>query len=336
MANTASKATAIHELRLRNIYVLPTLAGIMLGVSMFILLIASINFRLNLGYALTFLIGGSAFASIFTAYRTLKGTKLSTGYIPSVFTGQNLVFNIILENPDPRIRYGIGVCIPKHQLRYHKNQWVWCDILPQESTIISLSVPTKQRGWQQIPKLMIQTSFPMGVFRAWSIWQPLATILIYPKIESDPPALPINSAIPDEQAHNKKHQALSYRTQNSEYDSIRPYRAGDPIKQIYWKKVQSDGRLLSKEGASQQSQDLWLTLESTGLSNLEQQLSRLTAWVLLAHQQNTPYGLQLGATKRIYPSLGREHQIKCLETLATYLLPDYSSYQTQSSKESVK
>lgn len=328
MAKAPHKATAIHELRLRNIYVLPTVAGLMLALSMFILLIASINFRLNLGYALTFLIGGSAFASIFTAYRTLKGTRLSIGYVHSVFAGQNLIFNTILENPDPRIRYGIGICLPQHRLRYQKNQWSWCDILPQESTTVSLSIPTTQRGWQQIPKLAIQTSFPMGVFRAWSTWQPLATILIYPAIEADPPPLPINNTVPDE--HIRDNKVLSRQTQNSDYDSIRPYRAGDPLKQIYWKKIQPDGSLFSKEGDTQQSHDLWLTLESTGLSNLEQQLSRLTAWILLAQQQNTPYGLQLGVAQRIYPSLGPEHQIKCLEALATYLVPEHDSYQTPS------
>ncbi|MBP8225485.1 MAG: DUF58 domain-containing protein, partial [Acidovorax sp.] len=38
----------------RNVYILPTGAGWMLALTLVVLLIASINFQLNLGYLLTF------------------------------------------------------------------------------------------------------------------------------------------------------------------------------------------------------------------------------------------------------------------------------------------
>ena len=43
----------------RNVYILPTKAGWMMVVTLLVLLVASINYQLNLGYLLTFLIGGS-------------------------------------------------------------------------------------------------------------------------------------------------------------------------------------------------------------------------------------------------------------------------------------
>ena len=44
----------------RNVYILPTGAGWMLALTLLVLLLASINFQLNLGYLLTFLLAGSA------------------------------------------------------------------------------------------------------------------------------------------------------------------------------------------------------------------------------------------------------------------------------------
>ena len=43
----------------RNVYILPTRPGFMLGATLLVLLVASINYQLNLGYLLTFLLAGS-------------------------------------------------------------------------------------------------------------------------------------------------------------------------------------------------------------------------------------------------------------------------------------
>ena len=48
-----------HELTQRNVYILPTRAGFMFALTLLTLLLASINYQLNLGYVLTFLLAGS-------------------------------------------------------------------------------------------------------------------------------------------------------------------------------------------------------------------------------------------------------------------------------------
>ena len=47
----------------RNVYILPTRAGFMFAITLITLLLASINYQLNLGYVLTFLLAGSAVVS---------------------------------------------------------------------------------------------------------------------------------------------------------------------------------------------------------------------------------------------------------------------------------
>ena len=44
----------------RNIYILPTRPGWMLAITLLVMLVGSINYQLNLGYMLTFLIAGAA------------------------------------------------------------------------------------------------------------------------------------------------------------------------------------------------------------------------------------------------------------------------------------
>ena len=47
-----------------NVYILPTRAGWMFGLTLLVLLLASINYQLNLGYVLTFLLAGSGVVSM--------------------------------------------------------------------------------------------------------------------------------------------------------------------------------------------------------------------------------------------------------------------------------
>ena len=54
---TAADAVLLTQ---RNVYILPTRAGLMLALTLGVLLIASINYQLNLGYLFTFLLAGCA------------------------------------------------------------------------------------------------------------------------------------------------------------------------------------------------------------------------------------------------------------------------------------
>ena len=47
-------------LRQSNLYNVPTKAGLAFAMTLLLMLIASINYQLNLGYLLTFLLAGSA------------------------------------------------------------------------------------------------------------------------------------------------------------------------------------------------------------------------------------------------------------------------------------
>ena len=61
----------------RNVYILPTRPGFMLGLTLLLLLVASINYQLNLGYLLTFLLAGSAVVGMHVCHATLRGLTLN-------------------------------------------------------------------------------------------------------------------------------------------------------------------------------------------------------------------------------------------------------------------
>jgi uncharacterized protein (DUF58 family) len=159
-----------------------------------------------------------------------------------------------------------------------------------------------------VPTLSAETRFPLGTFRVWTVWRPAAQVLVYPQPEAFPPPLPAGQP----RAEGAPGTQLS---NSAEYDGVRAYRRGDPLKLIVWKKFAKAEQLVSRDAQQVQHTELWLDREHSGTGDPEQQLSRLCAWVLQAEKQGLDYGLRLGGVQ-IAPACGEAHKRRCLEALA--------------------
>jgi uncharacterized protein (DUF58 family) len=110
-------------------------------------------------------------------------------------------------------------------------------------------------------------------------------------------------------------------TSAGEFDGVRAYRRGDPLKLVVWKqaaKAQARGSsdLVSRDTQQAQRYELWLDFAQTGTLDAEHKLSRLCAWVLQAEKDGVDYGLRLTGLE-IKPSQGEGHKRQCLEAMAT-------------------
>jgi hypothetical protein len=61
------------QLGQRNIYILPTRAGFTFAGTLLVMLLAAINYQLNLGYALTFLLAGAGWCRCTSRTATCAG-----------------------------------------------------------------------------------------------------------------------------------------------------------------------------------------------------------------------------------------------------------------------
>ena len=301
-----------HMLGHHNIYVAPSAAGYVLTVTLLILLVASINFQLNLGYALTFLITGSSIASLWMAHRNLRGIELRLGTIQPVFQGEPATVPVVLHSMrSPRTHHAVSLAMYR---TLDPLAWVHTDIQPTQATTIELCCVIHRRGWHVVPRIAIESRFPLGVFRLWSYWQPDGRVLVYPAPEANFP--PIRRG--DVEGCTHTHLANAHGT---EPDGVRSYQRGDALRSIVWKKAASalvtgSGDLVVRNNSATQSHTLWLDAHATGLSDTEAQIARLTAWVLHAHDQQWQWGLKLPSGHRINPARGSQHLQHCLAALA--------------------
>jgi uncharacterized protein (DUF58 family) len=140
------------------------------------------------------------------------------------------------------------------------------------------------------------------------VWRPAAKVLAYPAPESHPPPLP-----PGEPRAGSA--AIAATQDTGEFDGVRAYRRGDPMKLVVWKKLAKADELVSRDTQQAQRRELWLDFAQTGHLDTEARLSRLCAWVLAADRLGVDYGLRLPG-REIRPSSGEAHRRGCLEALA--------------------
>ena len=296
----------------RNVYILPTRAGWMLAFTLLLLLVGSINYQLNLGYLLTFLLTGCAVVGMHVCHANLRGLTLHLVPPLPVHAGQAVALEVRLSNDRKKPRHGIGLGVQKDH-RLTEAQLAWADVPAQGSELLHVAWAPTRRGIHTLPALTAVTLFPLGTFRVWTVWRPHAKVLVYPAIEASPPPLPAGDPQPG-------HAGTTRAQSSGEFDGVRAYRRGDPQKTVVWKRAAQSfaaGRddLVSRDTLSAQRQQLWLDHAQCGAHDLETRLSRLAAWVLIAERLELDYGLRL-PQQAIPPGQGTSHKTRCLEAMA--------------------
>ena len=291
----------------RNVYILPTGAGWMLALTLLVLLVASINFQLNLGYLLTFLLAGSAVAGMHFCHATLRGLSLHLKPPEPHFLGQGAVLQVQLasERRTPRVSIALAV--------YGSGHWAWTDVPAQGIAHVEVAFTPARRGLHRVPTLTAETRYPLGTFRVWTMWRPAAEVLVYPAPEPGAPPLP-----PGEPRAGGTGSAPTHGT--GDFEGVRAYRRGDPLQLVVWKKAaqalaSGSDALVSRDAQQSQRHELWLDTAHTDLADPEARLSRLTAWVLQADRLGLNYGLRLPG-REIAQDSGPAHRRNCLEALA--------------------
>lgn len=289
----------------RNVYILPTRPGFMLGLTLLALLVGSINYQLNLGYLLTFLLAGCGLVGMHVCHATLRGLSLTLQPPAPQFAGASAPLTVVLSNTRRSTRYGIGLAVLDAT---HEDRWTWTDVPAQGTSTVQVAFRPQRRGLHRVPPLTAETRFPLGTFRVWTVWRPAAQVLVYPAPELQPPPLP-----PGEP---RAGGATVLRVPTTgEFEGVRAYRRGDPLKTIVWKKVAKSDQLVSRDTMQAQRLELWLDWQQCGPADPEARIARLAAWVLQADRLGQEYGLKLPG-ERIAPASGEAHKRRCLEALA--------------------
>jgi uncharacterized protein (DUF58 family) len=152
------------------------------------MLLASINYQLNLGYVLTFLLAGAGFVSMHLTHNTLRGLTLHLKPPQPGFAGQPLMLEVVLTSP-ARLQHGVAVGFSDEPASARAHD-VFVDVPAGGQASAHLALVPPHRGLHDVPTLRAETYYPFGLFRAWTVWRPAAQVLAWPAPEQPVAPLP--------------------------------------------------------------------------------------------------------------------------------------------------
>ncbi len=278
----------------RQVFILPTRSGVVLGLCLLVMLLGALNYNNNLALAFTFLLISLFMRSAAYTNRHLEHCRLLELEALPVHAGQTLVARLWWRQDDPEFPPTVEA------------DGIQCQSRSDHAT---LRLTAHRRGWLELPMLKLTSRYPFGLFQAWTWWRHQGKLLIWPRVEKTPPPLP---------SHCMDQSPDGRQLPQGDLTELSPWQAGEPLSRVAWKILARHGQMLSRhpEPAGEKSGPIVLRLADTGLNDRESAISRLTAWILEAERRSIPYGLDLGSGEILAPALGERHLYQCLERLA--------------------
>jgi len=286
----------------RRIFIFPSRAGLFFGCSLLVMLVAAINFENNLSYALTFLLATLFIVATLHTYANLSGLTIRGMRAQSAFPGQQSEFLLMIERSKQREHYGLF-------LKWPTSSEAVVNLVGQDSVTVQLHMAVDKRGWFHPGRLLLESTYPLGLLRCWT-WIDLdLQALVYPRplVSVDLPGLATDT--PD--------GAVALIAGNDDFYGFRDYRRGDSLRQVYWKGLAKAQGVQTKQYTAYADRSIWLDWELFPGVGMEQRLSYLCYWVLQFDSRREEYGLRLPGCV-IAPGLGEKHRDQVLKELALF------------------
>ncbi|ASP39668.1 DUF58 domain-containing protein [Bacterioplanes sanyensis] len=289
----------------RSIFIFPSVIGWLFAALLLVMLLTAINYQNSLIYGLVFWLFSMGITAMHFSFGNLSGLTLTAGHALPVFAGETIELPVRLTSDKAKAHQSL-------LLRYPDGPEVVADVnADADDTVATLSIVTQRRGHLDAGRFLLESRYPLGLFRVWSWIRLRYPVVVYPQ--------PV--WIPFRFAQGSEGEWLEGATSDSsgeqDFHGLRSYQAGDSMRQIAWKQYARGRGLVSKDFDSDDGASCWFDWEALAPLPIEERLSHLTAWVLKAHQNGWQYGLRLpGHTLPQHHS--ELHLEACLQTLALF------------------
>jgi len=286
----------------KRIFIFPSRAGLFFGLTLLVMLMAAINFQNNMSYALTFLLATLFIIATLHTFANLSGLTIRALRAEPAFPGQVTEFDVLVEKGKQRDHFAL-------HLKWPESTDALLNLIEEDRVKVQLHTAVGQRGWYSPGRLLLESTYPLGLLRCWT-WIDLDLYaLVYPQ--------PLSSADLPGLATDKPDGASMAVAGSDDFYGFRDYRRGDSLRQIHWKGLAKGQSVQSKQYAAYADRSVWLDWEMFPGLGIEQRLSHLCHWALAFDARNEEYGLRIPGIV-IEPGTGEKHRDRVLKELAIY------------------
>ncbi|WP_100641768.1 DUF58 domain-containing protein [Alteromonas facilis] len=290
---------------MRSVFIFPSRFGWLFIVLCMCLFLLGTNYQNNLMLLLCFLLVGLLLINLHASYWNFVRLNLKLNAISPGYAGDHAILRLD-SNASKRTKTAHGL-IYVSSFNNQERHSIDCDT--DTTGEISMQLPT--RGIYRVPRLTIESYYPLGIYRCWTHLDFDRHIFVYPK------PVPCPVKLYNQASDNDEGSGLQESAGTEDFDGLKSYVVGDSLHRVAWKQVAKQQQWLSKQFSSNTAVVGWLKLSVVDSDAVELALSQLAFQINQCSQKNVCFGLQLG-NYSIAPSQGDAHRTDCLKALACY------------------
>lgn len=286
----------------KRIFIFPSRVGFFFGLSLLLMLLTAINYQNNMSYALTFLLATLFIIATLHTYANLSGLTIRALRAQHAFPGQQSEFEVLIERGKQREHFALRIKWP------HSTE-ATVNLVDEDRVQVRLHVPVGKRGWFSPGRLLVESTYPLGLLRCWT-WVDLDLYaLVYPQ--------PLESGELPGLASETPDGAAVPVPGDDDFYGFRDYRSGDSLRKVHWKGLAKGQGLQSKQYGAYADRSVWLDWDMFPGLGAEKRLSHLCYWALHFDARGEEYGLRIPGTA-IEPAVGEAQRDLVLKALALY------------------
>lgn len=285
----------------KNVYIIPSGFGWAFGVLVLSLLTGAINYQISMIFLLTFLLAVVGLVSAWEAYVNIKDLTIKFVSVDDAQQGKPAQLTLLIEMAQKNrfaLEFQTG---NQSKIRFEK--------IPSQGLEILLPIETSTRGYFSVPRIIISSQFPFGIFKVWSYICFDEHYYVYPQ-PIDPGFWPTPIAQENTSDQFSPGQDELYDLKQVENPWLEPNR-------IAWKiAAKGQGWYLKTMNSSQG--EYWLfRLNDLPIGDLETKLQHMSYWLHTAQANGYLYSMEQKNTSPPFGQ-GEEHLKELLRQLALY------------------
>jgi uncharacterized protein (DUF58 family) len=332
--NKRIPAATQHHLNHHNIFIFPAKFGLLFLALCVLLFLLGTNYQNNLMLLLCYFLLAIFLVNLLASYINFARIDLQIGKCPEVFVGDNLHIPLWLNANNDGASPANGLLHFKFQATKRKSPKKTKALEHHPTTLvdanaftnpINLSQKCQQRGELRLPRVSIESFYPLGLYRCWTHLAFTHQITVFPK----PLPCEIQLHVSEHSSAKKSGEIANEQTGHDDFSHLKAYQLGEPLNHVAWKQLAKGRGMVSKQFSSIGNHTGWLKLSNEyknktlshlniGLETaLEKELGELCYQVIELSRTQRTFGLDLG-TQCIAPNSGSGHRLACLHALAYF------------------
>ncbi|WP_330543857.1 DUF58 domain-containing protein [Aeromonas hydrophila] len=282
----------------RSLFILPTRLGLWYLLVMLAIYLLGTNYQNNLVLLVAYGLGSLFMVTMWLTHRNLLGLSLLAG--PTVLgeAGSPLPMPITVRSERPL-----------QALQFSLNEGrLWLaqvDAVPQP---LLLPVLGPRRGRLPLERLRVESRYPLGLFRCWT----LLDLQLEGWLAPAPEYGPLRGEAATDTVGNRGQPTPASM---GDFDMLRAHQSGEPLSRVAWKQLAQGRGLLVKQFCEPGQDDTHLSLQRVGGRDLEQRLAVLAWWCDDYAKRGIPFSLTL-AGQTLGPDSGANFLQRCRLALA--------------------